>query len=120
MGVETHAGLVSADFSTKAQGVGNATDGSAGVHGEAHVRRTSIRRQKKRTVFADVCNVTEARRVDGHWHRQVIQSSLVGVDQCVVLRTPRMLSKFLEWRESSRSVVRSHGVLPELSQVCQS
>ena len=38
MDVETHAGLGSADFSTKAQGVRNATDGSAGVHGEVHAR----------------------------------------------------------------------------------
>ena len=31
-----------------------------------------------------------------------------------------MLSKFIEWRESSRGVVRAHGVLSELSELCQS
>ena len=31
-----------------------------------------------------------------------------------------MLSKFMEWRESSRGVVRAHGVLSELSELCQS
>ena len=58
--------------------------------------------------------------MDGHSHRQVIQSSVVGLDKCVVLRRPRMLSKFMEWRESSQSVVRAHGVLSELSELCQS
>ena len=31
-----------------------------------------------------------------------------------------MLSKFMEWRESSRGVVRAHGVLSEMSELCQS
>ena len=58
--------------------------------------------------------------MDGHSHRQVIQSSVVRLDQCVVLRRPRLLSKFMEWRESSWSVVRVHGVLSERSELCQS
>ena len=63
--------------------------------------------------------VTEARRVDGYSHRQVIQSSVVGLDQRVVWRKPRMLSKFMQWRESSRSA-RAHGELSELSELCLS
>ena len=51
---------------------------------------------------------------------QVIQSGVVGFDQCVVLTRPRILSKFMGWRESSRSVVRARGVVPELSELCQS
>ena len=58
--------------------------------------------------------------MDGHSHRQPIQSSVVGLDQCVVLRRPTMLSKFMVWRESSWSVVRAHGVLSEFSELGQS
>ena len=61
-------------------------------------------------VSADLFYVAEARRMDGHAHRQVAQSSLVGLDQRVELRRPRMLSELIEWRESSQSVVRVHRV----------
>ena len=42
------------------------------------------------------------------------------LDQCVVLRRPRMLSDVMEWRESLRSVVTAHRVLSELTELCQS
>ena len=58
--------------------------------------------------------------MDGHAHHRVVQSSLVGLDQCVVLRRPRMLSEVMEWRESLRSVVTAHRVLSELTELCQS
>ena len=35
--------------------------------------------------------------------------------QCDVLRRPIMLSEFMEWRESLRSVVRDHKVLSEFT-----
>ena len=59
--------------------------------------------------------------MDGHSHRQVIQSSVVGLDQCVVLRRPRMLSELMAWHSSSRSVVGAHRVMSQLTEcpVCR-
>ena len=91
MGVEKHAGVGSADFSTRAQGVRDSEEACDRRKCRSTWRgsrtQNELAKAKEAHSFRHPFYVTEARRVDGHSYRQIIQSSGVGLDQCCIEAT---------------------------------
>ena len=83
MGIETHAGLGSADFSTNAQGVRDSEEARDQRQCRSIRRGSRTQNELANAKEAHSCRhsfyVTEARRVDGNSHLQVIQISVVGL-----------------------------------------